>query len=192
MLDLFRASYIWLDLLIGFGSPLVLLWAHASGRISVRWWRLFWLGAAVGLTWEVPIFVLSTYTSVPIVSWPTALPLSPMILMVSHTLWDGGLFIVGVWLVRLLRRAEPLRSFRPSELVILILWGQLSELCVELSATLNNAWAFVPTYSFNPVLFPFRGHAITLLPQLIWLAAPIAYYLIALRFWGDDEGSTGG
>jgi hypothetical protein len=31
------------------------------------------------------------------------------------------------------------------------------------------------------VLFHLDGHSITLVPQLVWITAPIAYYIAALR-----------
>ncbi len=178
--QLFRASYLWLDLLVGFGSPWLLWLALRRRWLGPRWWRLYWLGAAVGLLWEVPIFVLSAWGSLPIVIWPSGLPVPPMVLMLSHTLWDGVLFLIGVWLVRALCGGEAMRSFRITELGVLLAWGQASELLVELSATFAEAWAWVPGYSWNPVLFLFNGHAITLVPQLIWLAAPVLYYWLAL------------
>ncbi len=47
-------------------------------------------------------------------------------------------------------------------------------------AVASNGWEY-QVFPWNPLLFKFLGHNITLLPQLIWLAAPIAFYFIALK-----------
>ena len=34
-------------------------------------------------------------------SFPTEPPVNYLVLMICHTLWDGALFVTGVWVVRL-------------------------------------------------------------------------------------------
>jgi hypothetical protein len=55
---------------------------------------------------------------------------------------------------------------------VLLAWGQLQELAVELSATASGAGQFTPG-RWSPVLFEFGQGAISLAPQLIWLVAPV-------------------
>jgi hypothetical protein len=74
-----------------------------------------------------------------------------------------------------------LERFRWQELTLLVIWGQASELAVEIVSVLNEGWVYSGARAWNPVLFEVAGHPITILPQLIWLAAPVAYYLCALR-----------
>lgn len=62
----------------------------------------------------------------------------------------------------------------------MIIYGQISELIVELTSTLSEAWEYIE-YWWNPRLFIFNGYNITLLPQLIWLTAPIIFYIIAVK-----------
>jgi len=191
MLELFQTAYYALDLLIGYGAPLVVFALYRAGRIDRFLWRLFWLGCALGLTWEIPMFVLSAEdTGLPLLHWVRPLPVHYLVLMVSHTLWDGALFLVGVWLVRRLCRPPTFQAFRWPELGVLLVYGQLSELLVELSSTLNDGWVFITDYGWNPTLFHFSGHPITLMPQLVWLAAPMAFYQIALRL--NDPRPTDG
>jgi hypothetical protein len=183
LLDLFRASYYYLDLLVGFSAPFVFWFLYRNKRIDRFLWHFFWIGVAVGLTWEIPIFVLSgESTSLPLVTWERPLLTHYSIFMISHSLWDGMLFVIGVWLIYGLCPAPHLQRFRGSELMVLVLWGQVSELLVELSSTFNDGWAFVP-YGWNPVLFHCNDHPITWLMQVIWLVASIVYYalLIGLR-----------
>ena len=86
-----------------------------------------------------------------------------------------------MWILRASFGASALQRFRWAELGVFALWGQASELLVEITSVTGGLWAYVGTHPWNPVLFQWRGHPITLLPQLIWLAAPVAYYLLAVR-----------
>ena len=187
MRDLFQNAYYLLDLAIGFGAPVLVYLLLRTGRVTPTIWRLFWVGCAIGLTWEVPMFVLSgADTGFPVLVWNRPPPVHYLVLMVSHTLWDGGLFLVGVWLVHRLNRAPVLQTFRWQELAVMLAWGQASELAVEISSTFNNAWSFIPGYWWNPTLFTVGGHPITLMPQLVWLYAPIAFYPLAVKLYAHS------
>lgn len=127
------------------------------------------------------MFVLSAEdTGVPVLEWVRPPPVHYLVLMVSHTLWDGGLFLIGVWLVQRLCRAPAFQKFSWREQAVLLIYGQVSELLVELSSTMNDGWVFITGYWWNPTIFWFNGHPITLMPQLVWLAAPVVFYLAAL------------
>jgi hypothetical protein len=183
VLDLFRESYYCLDLLVGYGSPILFYLLYRTGRIDRFLWHFYWIGVAVGLLWEIPIFVLSgEATSLPLVTWTRPIPAHYAVFMISHSLWDGLLFAAGVQLVQKACRAPHFARFSFPEFAVLFLWGQATELLVELSATWNDAWSFVEN-SWNPVLFLNNGHNIALLMQLIWGAAVVLYYylLLALR-----------
>jgi hypothetical protein len=178
--------YWGLDLAIGFGLPVVVHLAHRAGALSARSVRLFWLGAALGLIWEVPIFLFSA-TSVcspaicpPTIVWPDGLPAHWGLLLAAHTLWDGGLFLAGAGMLRWLGRPV-LSKFRWRELALLLAWGQLSALLVEFSAISNDAWAYVEGHAWNPTWAHVGGLPLTVLPQIIWLVAPLAFTLLAPR-----------
>ena len=98
--------------------------------------------------------------------------------MVVHAFWDGGILLVGLGLARAVVARSAMRR-RAVELVVFVAWGQLTELAVEFSSVLNDAWVYSDDRAWNPVLFSVQGHPITLVPQLIWVAAPIVYYLAA-------------
>ena len=110
----------------------------------------------------------------------TEFPLHPVILNLLHTLWDGGLFMAGVGLVNLFCKPPRIHRFRWRELAAMLAWGLGQELAVELIGTGGALWEYQPKW-WNPVLFKFRGSNITLAPQLVWLAAPVAFYLGALK-----------
>jgi len=100
--------------------------------------------------------------------------------MVSHTLWDGGLFLIGYWLVLFFCKAPCFDRFNPKALIILIIYGQLQEFLVEFGAVTSSAWTFI-RYDWNPALFYFHGHPITLFPQLVWLYGSLLFYFLLLK-----------
>jgi hypothetical protein len=192
MHDRLAVSFYWLDLAIGYATPLLVWSLYRRARLSRPVWQLFWIGCALGLTWEVPVFVLSAHdTGVPLLGWVRPLPLPYPVFLLAHTLWDGGLLLVGLWLLRLLAPAPQLARFRWRELGVLLAWGQASALAVEVSSTASDGWAYLPRYWWNPTLFAVGGHPVTLLPLLVWLAAPVAFYAIALRLVRPTASAPG-
>jgi hypothetical protein len=186
MIELFKAGFYYVDLMIGFSLPVFFYFLYRSGKTDKLIWHLFWIGAFIGLAWEVPIFILSGQTtSIPIISWIRPLPFHYAVFMIAHTLWDGGIFLIGVWLVRVLCPPPLFKQYNTRELLVLVIYGQASSLMVEISSVINEGWVYETGYCWNPVLFEVAGRPITLLPQLIWLAAPVVYYLILVtRFSG--------
>ncbi len=181
----------WGDIAVALALPLALFALFRFGRIGRFVWVMFWIGVAIGLTWELPLhFAGPEHSSTPVFELISAWPLPPILQPLLHASWDGGIFLMGMLLVKHLCREPQFVRFRWSELAVLLVWGTLSELAVELSAS-GVAWSYIPK-SWNPALFQFRGADITLMPQLIWVAAPIVFYLTALLVRktpaGDDEG----
>jgi hypothetical protein len=182
---MFEMLEIWfwrLDLAIATAVTASVLFFAWGTPAKVRIQKWFWLGVAVGLTWEIPLFLSATFAENPVLVMLSSPPIPPLGLIVAHALWDGGLFLAGLMLIALLCPRPILQRFSWRELIVLILWGQGSELMVEVGGVTNNAWGYSGELAWNPTLFHLDGHPITLLPQLIWLAAPIVYYLLALRF----------
>lgn len=181
-------AYFIADLIVGFGLPIYVHLRYRGPEEEDRIVRrLFWLGVLIGLTWEVPIFLSAAFSSRPVIVFLNEPPLHPLVFMVSHTLWDGGLFLVGLLLLRSAFGGGFARRFRMVELLLFLLWGQVSALAVETSSVSAGGWVFVIPYSWNVVLFELSGHPITVLPQLIWVAAPVVYYAIATRLAPASE-----
>jgi hypothetical protein len=170
-----------LDLVVGFALPAFVHLTNRSRPDGSAVIRLFWLGVAIGLVWEVPIFLSAIFATDPIVGFLREPPLHPFIFMAAHAFWDGGLFLAGVALVQALCAHPVLVAFRWRELGVLIVWGQLSELMVEVVSVLNQGWVYSGEHAWNPVLFSVAGHPITSIPQIIWLVAPVVYYFCVLR-----------
>lgn len=166
---------------MGFSLPVYVHLRHRSGPEAATVVRLFWLGVVIGLAWEVPLFVSAISAENPVVGFLREPPVHPVVFMVAHAFWDGGLFLLGLALVGAGCARPVLVRFRWAELAVLVVWGQASALAVEVVSVLNRGWFYHAGHAWNPVLFHVEGHPITLLPQLIWLAAPVAYYLSALR-----------
>ena len=168
------------DFAIGAAVPICVTALYVSRRISVFTWKLFWIGAAIGLLWEVPFSTLDGLGIVDIFTFAAPPPAHFIVIIISHTFWDGGLFLAGVLLVNLLCPAPRFASFSGRELAVLMAWGQAQELAVELLSTGSGGWSYNPAW-WNPSLFMFNGKYITLMPQLVWLAAPVLFYCAALR-----------
>ncbi len=175
-MDWFAGIYYWADLAVGFGVPLLLLALVHRGVVDrLALWQ-FALGALVGLTWEVPIFVGSFATvDYATIAYARQPPVHWTVMMVSHTLWDGSLFLLGCWLVQLVFGRLAMREVHPGQLLLFIIYGQVQALAVELSSTGNDAWYFVDIL-WNPPMFQFNGHNITVMQQLFWLWGSLCYY----------------
>lgn len=182
MLEIFKETYYYLDLIVGFSSPFILYFLYRTSRIKKFVWHFFWIGVIIGFSWEIPIFVLSgEATSIPIITWIQPLITHYLVFMVSHALWDGLIFVIGIWLVYRICHKPFLQHFRFSEMLIFLIWGQISELFVELSSILNDGWVFIH-YWWNPVIFHFNEYNITLLMQIVWVIASIGYYTLLIKF----------
>lgn len=181
MTDFIHDHFYTLDLLIGYGLPVLVFLLSRSPRRAFLW-RLYWLGVAIGMVWEFPIFVLSAPgAEAPVLVFPRGLPVHLGWILVSHTLWDGGLFLVGVGLIHLLCRSPVLVRPRLPELLILVAWGQVQAPVVELGGLWNDAWAYRTDYWWNPAVFQVGDHGLPFLPQFMWLITPILFYFLALR-----------
>ena len=183
-IELFRSHFFVIDFAIGVAAPLAAWLLYRTGRIGRFPWALFWIGCAIGLTWEVPMQTLNAIGGAWAVhGYVRPAPVPNWSIAIVHSFWDGGLFLIGVGLVRLVRGPAYFSQFSGAELLVLLAWGQASELWVELTSTFGEAWYYIAK-PLNPALFKFNSQDITLLPQLIWLAAPVVFYFIALRMRG--------
>jgi len=169
-----------LDLLVGFGAPILVFILYRTKKISQFSWYIFWIGALIGLTWEIPMFIGSYENIFVTIEQIRPYPTHYLVFMISHTLWDGGLFLIGYWLVKLMCKEPNFESFNIKELSILIVFGQIQEILVEFGATSNNTWVFI-VYWWNPALFYINGYPITLYPQICWLYGILIFYLVILK-----------
>ncbi|MHA1729116.1 MAG: hypothetical protein ACTSWY_10330 [Promethearchaeota archaeon] len=180
VMDFFTDNFYWIDFTVSIIILTVVIILYSSKRIDRFTWYLYWIGCSLGLLWELPMSVANKFGIYPPACFLTPLPVHFSVIVITHCLWDGGLFLIGVWLVHLLCKSPHFTKFNIKELVIQLIWGQLQELMVELLSTFSDAWEF-NVYWWNPLLFTFNNHNITLIPQLIWLIGPIVFYYITLK-----------
>jgi hypothetical protein len=178
-------TFYWVDLAIAVAIPVLFAVLYLTRRIGHFNWLLYWAGCAVGALWEIPFYFIGPdFSTDPLYLLSAPIPYPLFLLHLLHCFWDGGLFMTGVLLVNLLLKAPHFVRFSWKELLIMLAWGGLQELAVELASVGSSGWAFVPRW-WNPVMFRFQGGDVTLIPQLIWVAAPVVFYLVALRVKGS-------
>ena len=170
LIDFALATLIFLTVLI----------LYLTKRIQKFTWYLYWVGFGLGMIWEFSMVFLTEMGIFVFYIYHTPPPTHFMVTVITHSLWDGGIFLVGYALIKLIYKEEILERFNLKELTILLIWGQIQEFAVEMISTYSNAWEYI-VYWWNPVLFIFNGQNITLWPQIIWFLAPIAFYIIALK-----------
>ncbi|MBW1984781.1 MAG: hypothetical protein JRI53_08675 [Deltaproteobacteria bacterium] len=160
---------------------------HISSRFPRHIGYMFWAGVMIGLTWELGFYFTGPeFSNDPVFTHLSPWPLHPILQPLLHTLWDGGLFMIGVSLVYRFCKPPHFIRFRWQELGIMLLWGQIQELAVELIATSGNLWTYEPKW-WNPVLFKFGNGVITLIPQAVWFAAPIVFYLASIIITSNER-----
>ena len=169
-----------IDFTLGISICLIVSVLYVIKKIKRFTYYLYWIGFCLGMCWEFSMVFLTEMGIFAFYVYHTPLPAHFMVIVIIHSLWDGGLFLVGYGLVKKIYAESTLEKFNVRELGIMIVWGQLQELAVEMISTYSNAWEYL-LYWWNPVLFVFNGQNITLWPQIIWLLAPIAFYYIALK-----------
>lgn len=178
------AFFYWTIWIIGILICIFIYILYKTNKLKRFFWILFWVGFLLGLCWELPLSIANEISDFSPARFITPPPLPPpfstIVIIITHSFWDGGLFLLGVWFIYIICQKPLFEKFKACEFTILIIYGQISELIVELTSTFSNGWEYIE-YWWNPTLFMFNGHNITILPQLIWLAAPIVFYFITLR-----------
>ncbi|MEM0929249.1 MAG: hypothetical protein AAGI89_08150 [Pseudomonadota bacterium] len=144
--------------------------------------RLFVIGMLIGATWEVPLYLSGPrFLDNPMWTMGSPYPMHPLVLPVTHSILDGALFLVGLLLVKIASPGKMFETFSRRDLGLLVAYGLIQAAMIEWVALSADAgWQYTMT-AWNPGLFWVAGKPFTALPLMIWFAAPIAYYFIALR-----------
>jgi len=156
--------------------------AYKSGKLSTYYYKLFWIGCLIGSTWEFTFLFLGPEFLHSVKEWPFGLGGWPRKL--SHSIWDGGLFMVGVYFCLKYLQGPHFYRFSWNALGIMLSWGIFQELLVEYLFN-GRVWVYEPL-SWNPVIIPpLPGSATevgyTLIPQAVWIVAPFIFYIFCLR-----------
>ena len=154
-------------------------WLYRTEKISLAYLYAFWLGTLIGSTWEFTFLFLGPEFLHGAVEWPWGLDGWPR--KISHSIWDGAIFMFGVYICHRWLGGELFQRFDSKELGIMFGWGLFQELLVEYLFN-GRVWIYEPL-SWNPVIIPtLPGSAAmspgyTLIPQAIWAIAPIVFYV---------------
>lgn len=166
---------------LGFVFPLVLYIGHRREIFTEFHLHTYAIGTVLGATWEFGLVLSQTFGIVDsIYTMSVAVRVPNLVHALSHSLWDGALFLVGVFLVQLIFANQRFVTFDWRELCVLILWGQLQSVVVEVVAVTTGLWQYNVTW-WNPRIVSIGGGDLTLMPQLIWLLAMSLFYVVCLQ-----------
>lgn len=156
---------------------------YKDKKIPKSYFYAFWVGCLIGAVWEFTFLFLGPDFLHAAVEWPFGLSGWPK--KVSHSIWDGGIFMIGVYFCnRFLGSESRFRNWNWKEYRIMALWGIGQELFVEYIFA-GRVWVYSPL-PWNPVIIPpLPGMAstigMTLIPQATWIIAPIVFYYLFLK-----------
>jgi len=179
-MSLLGPIFWYIDVAIAISMITIVVVLFKLEKIDKFVFSLFWIGTLIGFTWEIPIFVVNQFGIYPFLQYLTPIPFSFIIVIISHSVWDGGLFLMGMGLVYLIRKTSLFENFNLKELFILIIWGQIQAIGIEMIGSFGGAWEYIP-YPWNPAFLTLLGHHFTIFIQVVWLAASISFYFIALK-----------
>ena len=168
---------MWTAFIVGSSSPIIFFLLYQLGYISKKIITLFIIGICVGFTWEIPFALAGESFHLILVDWPIDLPLARNM---NYAFLDSLIFLIGIFLCnKILKHDDYLYTFNLKALSIMIVWGSISEFLIDLNCN-GKLWLFLENW-YNPVFVSIDGNDMTLIPQLIWLVAPIIYYLTVLK-----------
>jgi len=139
--------------------------------------KLYWIGVLLGATWEFGFDLLGDEFCTILIPQLTLIPGERA---VAHSLQDGLLFMIGYGLCLEWLPSPHFVKFNWFELGIMLWWGNISELIVDLVGN-GFVWQYHVTW-YNPAMFHWNEQVYTCLPQFTWLVAPCIFYLIVLNF----------
>ncbi|CAH1773831.1 unnamed protein product, partial [Owenia fusiformis] len=148
---------------------------YLKGKLSKAVLLGHFTGSLIGCTWELTWKILgddflkdSTDFVNPIAGWYTK---------ILHSLWDGGIFLIGVLLCYMMLQKRPLfLEYSAKEFLVMLIWGQVSSFIVE-SMCNGVIWEY-QVLPWNPAYLTVGGVSYTVIPQAVWLVAPLAFYSI--------------
>ena len=170
------------DFTVAIGLIIGFIVGYKNNKINRIYFIMFCIGCLIGSTWEFTFLYLGPEFVYSVKKWPYGLDGWPRKL--SHSIWDGGLFMIGVYLCKKFLSGSLFVRFNKNELLIFLSWGIFQELLVEYLFN-GRVWIYKPL-SWNPIITPpVPGSAklcpgYTLIPQTIWIIAPIIFYFICL------------
>ena len=160
---------------------IVIVWLYLTlsktipPEMSALWVIAFFLG----LTWEMTFrFMGDKWMKI---KKPEIKKLPKVVYAISHALQDSVLFMIGVLLAWLLlgRNTKIFCNYNFIVLFIFIAWGFFQEFIIELAYN-GDVWEYTPN-KFNPTVWSRNGIHYTLVPYLVWIIAPIIFWIITVN-----------
>ena len=177
---------IWLDIII---AAVVIIYFQFAPGVSAFDRKLFWWGCLLGALWEFPIFLMGPeFLANPLYRVFGTFPIHPISQFISHSIWDGGLFMIGIRIARWAAPAPHFQKFSFRELLPYIIWGVSSAVVIEIIGS-YGIWEYIPN-RWNVEWFKVNDRSITSLPIMIWAVAPVVHYLLALRIHRRSQESA--
>lgn len=180
---------VFFGIFITLGSIAIPVAIYALYRKGILFQRLDWavylLAVAVAFfLWEMPVtsyLFLAGEEADEFAEMSVAAGLAfAAFISLSASLWDGGIIVAGLLLVRQFVDGPHFQHFRVSEAAIIILWGVAFAFLVETLAVVFGLWEY-PVYWWNPALFSIQGRNVVFCATLGW--APIALIFYQLILW---------
>jgi len=162
---------------------LYFIWAYRKNKIPKSYWYAFGIGCLIGAVWEFAFLFLGPDFLHAAIEWPWGLSGWPK--KISHSIWDGGVFMAGVlFCTKILGPDSRFINWNWKEYLIMALWGIGQELFVEYIFA-GRVWVYSPL-PWNPIIIPplpgmVSDVGMTFWPQAVWILAPIVFYFIFLR-----------
>jgi len=133
MISLAANQIMWTAFIIGSSSPIIFFLLYKMGYVSKKIITLFIIGICVGLTWEIPFALAGDSFHLILVDWPIDLPL---VRNINYAFLDSLIFLIGIFLCNTILKSDSyLYTFNSNALLIMIIWGSISEFLVDLNCS---------------------------------------------------------
>lgn len=175
--------------------PVGTYWLYRQGKLFQRLdWVMYLLAVGVAFfLWEMPVTTLlflmgEDGSGLCEPSSGARLGLAALISL-SASLWDGGIVVAGLLLVRRLLESPHFTRFRTAEAAIIIGWSVAFAFLVETLAVIFNLWAY-PVYWWNPPLYAINGRQVVFCATLGWVPIALIFYLLVLKIQKQLQASA--
>jgi hypothetical protein len=166
---------------------IVILWLYLTitKKISPAMSKLWVIAFFLGLTWEMTFrFMGDKWMQI---KNPEIKKLPKAVYAISHALQDSLLFMIGIFLAWLLlgKNNNIFCDYKLNVLLIFIIWGFFQEFMIELAYN-GKVWEYTPN-KFNPTVWSRNGVQYTLVPYLVWIIAPIIFWIITVNIMKSSK-----
>ena len=99
MLQIVKNNFWLIDFSISAAILCIILLLYYKKYISNFVWLLFWAGVLTGFIWELTLTIIDALNLADIFVFNLQPPVHCIFIIISHSIWDGGLFIIGVAII---------------------------------------------------------------------------------------------